>query len=389
MSLTIAHPLRLKAVLGTFTAIVVLGLSNTAFGQGPFLNGFDLAESTIPVSEIVRGGPPRDGIPAIDNPKFLLSDAAQFLSDDELVIGLTRNGITRAYPLRIMLWHEVVNDTFGEEPVAVTYCPLCGTAVAFEAMIKDHKLTFGVSGLLFQSDVLMYDRQTESLWSQLLLKSVTGEQVGQPLTILPSRILTWGAWRKKFPGSEVLSTDTGFSRNYERNPYAGYESNQEIWFGVPLTRDEFKNKDLVLGVLIGEQAKAYAIPTLEDAKGLGPFHDVIGGVPIRFSYDRESREATMDHAETGEPISFIQSFWFAWQAFYPETEIWQPIKMKADNSGKLHISGETGKKHIIERSNDFKTWIPVGSLILSDETFVIDAPTSGHATEFYRVQREP
>ncbi|MBT5928092.1 MAG: DUF3179 domain-containing protein, partial [Verrucomicrobia bacterium] len=134
------------------------------------MNGFDLAESTIPVSEIVRGGPPRDGIPAIDNPKFLLSDAAQFLSDDELVIGLTRNGITRAYPLRIMLWHEVVNDTFGEEPVAVTYCPLCGTAVAFEAMIKDHKLTFGVSGLLFQSDVLMYDRQTESLWSQLLLK---------------------------------------------------------------------------------------------------------------------------------------------------------------------------------------------------------------------------
>ncbi|MCF7763338.1 MAG: DUF3179 domain-containing protein [Verrucomicrobia bacterium] len=290
----------------------------------PFLNGFDLANSSIPVQQIASGGPPRDGIPAINNPKFLSAAEATFLEDSDLVIGLSRNGVVRAYPLRIMLWHEVANDRLGDEALAVTYCPLCGTAVVFEALVNGQALNFGVSGLLFQSDVLMYDRQTESLWSQLLLKAVSGPHVGQPLNIVPSAVLTWAGWKKKFPNTEVLSTQTGFARDYSFNPYSGYEQDQGIWFGVPVNRTDFENKDLVLGVLVGQRAKAYAIKSLEKLSDSPQVNDEISGTALRFTYDPITREATVLDRATGEPYPFIRSFWFAWQAFYPETALWKP-----------------------------------------------------------------
>ena len=359
------------------------------YGQGPFLNGFDLEGSSIPVSQIVRGGPPRDGIPSIDAPKFLPGNEADFLLPDDLVIGLTRNGISRAYPFRIMLWHEVVNDRFGDEPLVVTYCPLCGTAVVFEGIIGGRELTFGVSGLLFQSDVLMYDRQTESLWSQLMLRAVTGSQKDQALTIVPSQVLTWAAWQKKHPNTEVLSTDTGFNRNYSRNPYAGYEQNQSIWFSVPLNRTEFENKDLVLGVLLDGKAKAYAIPTIQHA-GLGDaFMDMIGNTPIEVSYDAGSREANLVHGETREPIPFIQSFWFAWQAFYPETEIWSPIRVELQPDGKLQVFGERGASHVIESTEDFKSWTTIDEVVLSEESLCLDIPSFPEMNVFYRARRTP
>ena len=135
------------------------------------INGFDVGNASIPVDEILPGGPPRDGIPAIDNPVFMDAQKATFLSEDDRVIGIARHGITRAYPIAILNWHEIVNDRIGQESIVVTYCPLCGTGMVFAA---GSALSFGVSGLLYNSDVLMYDRQTDSLWSQLKMEAVSG-----------------------------------------------------------------------------------------------------------------------------------------------------------------------------------------------------------------------
>lgn len=353
---------------------------------GPFVNGFDLANSSIPINEIIRGGPPRDGIPAIDNPKFLTAQEATFLQDSDLVIGLSRLGLARAYPLRIMLWHEVVNEQLGEEPLAVTYCPLCGTAVVFDAVINGQRLNFGVSGLLYQSDVLMYDRQTESLWSQLLLKAVTGAQMGQALKIVPSQVLTWAAWRKKFPNTEVLSTETGFPRDYTFNPYEGYDQDQRLWFGVPIHRQDFDNKDFVLGILVGNQAKAYALERLPTDRAVT---DVIGDAALRISYDPASQEPTVLNAATGEPFPFIQSFWFAWQAFYPETDVWAPTVLQLDRSLRFSLSGEKNKRYTVEVSEDLRSWSPLTTLVPTNGIVSFQDQNGTPRSRFYRAQRKP
>tara|TARA_R110001592_G_scaffold246577_1_gene508469 strand:+ start:20751 stop:21287 length:537 start_codon:yes stop_codon:yes gene_type:complete len=148
-------------------------------------NGFDLTNSLIPVAEILSGGPPRDGIPAIDKPSYLRAGKAHYLNDSDLVLGIVHNGIARAYPVRILVWHEIVNSEFDGEPVVITFCPLCGTGLAFSALVDRQRLDFGVSGLLHNSDLLMYDRQTESLWSQIPGQAVTGDMAGKELRRLP------------------------------------------------------------------------------------------------------------------------------------------------------------------------------------------------------------
>lgn len=206
-------------------------VSNANVPQGH--NGFDVSNATIPKSEILRGGPPRDGIPAIDEPKFLPVSKAHFLRDEDPVIGLVEKGEARAYPLRILVWHEIVNDTVGGRPITVVYCPLCGTGMVFDRRYAGEELTFGVSGLLYNSDVLMYDRQTESLWSQLKMEAVAGPQVGQKMHWLASEQMTWSAWKKRYPDSKVLSTETGYKKNYNSPPYAGYEQTESTLFPVP------------------------------------------------------------------------------------------------------------------------------------------------------------
>ena len=240
-------------------------------------NGFDLSTATIPVDEILFGGPPRDGIPSIDAPQFINAQAAD-LQDDDLVLGLEIGGDARAYPINILNWHEVVNDKFGELAVAITYCPLCGSGVVFDASIGDNVLQFGVSGLLYNSDVLLYDRQTESLWSQLLRRGVSGEYAKTEMRVLPAQHTTWGAWRKMHPQSRVLSPQTGFSRDYNQNPYSDYAQSKRLYFPIKPRGDSLKAqgesameeegaaddlhpKEWVLGVLANGAAKAY--PFLE------------------------------------------------------------------------------------------------------------------------------
>ncbi|MFN2477418.1 MAG: DUF3179 domain-containing protein, partial [Chthoniobacterales bacterium] len=183
-------------------------------------NGFDISNATVPRNEILAGGPPRDGIPSIDQPRFIIPGAADYLHEDDLVVSVQLEGTTRAYPLRILVWHEIVNDVIGTRPIAVTYCPLCGTAMVFDRKINGRTHTFGVSGLLYQSDVLMYDRETESLWSQLAMKAISGSRAGTELRLLAADQQTWRAWRGKHPNGEVLSSQTGYSRDYGQNAYS-------------------------------------------------------------------------------------------------------------------------------------------------------------------------
>lgn len=299
---------------------VILGACLYPAAQAQTKNGFDLSKTSIDVSKILSGGPPRDGIPAIDQPKYLPAKRVDYLRDDDIVIGLVRGDRTRAYPLRILVWHEIVNDMLGDEAVAVTYCPLCGTAMVFSRRFEGKVRRFGVSGLLYQSDVLMYDREAESLWSQLAMQAVSGPDVGRKLTWLPSKHMTWRAWREAYPQSQVLSMDTGHRRNYQGKAYAAYFASERTMFPVPHTRRELSNKTWVIGTVIDGQAKAYPV---DDLPAQQVIKDRVGNQQITLRFDAVSRFPQMTGPD-GEQIPVVMVFWFAWQAFYPETELWQP-----------------------------------------------------------------
>ena len=285
---------------------------------GQYKNGFDVSNALIDVNEIFHGGPPKDGIPAIDHPKFIAVSKVDYLKEDDIVIGVVRGDKQRAYPLRILVWHEIVNDTFDKKALAITYCPLCGTAMVFEREINDEVKTFGVSGLLYQSDVLMYDRQSQSLWSQLAMKAISGKDVNTPLKWIASEHLTWRAWREKYPDSLILSTDTGFRRHYQQQAYAAYFASDKTMFPVKKTRQELSNKEKVLGVIVEGQAKAYPLNKLPDNQ---PVHDTIGTKQVVIHYDRKTHFPRFTSA-AGEDIPAVVVFWFAWQAFYPQTKLW-------------------------------------------------------------------
>ena len=305
------------------TAILALPLllATTSPAAAADYLGFDVANALVPAGQIVRGGPPRDGIPSIDRPEFIAPDKARYMRDDDLVVSLTVGGQTRAYPLRILVWHEIVNDTIGGQPVAVTYCPLCGTAMVFDRRYDGRELTFGVSGLLYQSDVLMYDRQTESLWSQLGLKAVAGRMAGQELAWLPAEHLTWKAWREKYPDGRVLSTRTGHDRDYDNLPYGGYEKTPRTMFPVPQTRHDLPVKEWVAGVIVNGQARAYRLSQLPRD---GIVRDMVNGAALRLAFAHDTRSLTVMREDTGTEVPFTYVYWFAWQAFYPATTLWKP-----------------------------------------------------------------
>ncbi|HKX70388.1 MAG TPA: DUF3179 domain-containing protein, partial [Acidimicrobiales bacterium] len=180
-------------------------------------------EPLIDTAELLSGGPPPDGIPAIDRPKFLAADYVDFLEDEEPVLAIEIGDDARAYPLQVMTWHEIVNDTVDGVPVAVTYCPLCNTAVAYDRRLGDRVLDFGTSGMLYNSALVMYDRQTESLWSHFTAEGIVGHLAGQELEVYPVAVVAWADWREAHPDGLVLSRDTGHDRDYGSNPYPGYD----------------------------------------------------------------------------------------------------------------------------------------------------------------------
>lgn len=283
-----------------------------------FDNGFDLSKTLIPSDEIHHGGPPRDGIPAIDDPIFVAAGQAGYLNDEDRVLGISIGGLAKAYPIRVLDWHEIVNDEFDGNPTVVSYCPLCGTGMAFDARIDGQSRSFGVSGLLYNSDVLLYDRESESLWSQVLRKSVSGPLIGQDLRQVPLSHTTWRDWRARHPKTLVLSTETGHSRDYSRSPYGGYADSTSIFFPVKNKSDRFHPKELVIGVNLDGNVKAY--PFSELSRSRATISDKMGGTDLRIEFDAANRTGrVLDVA--GDEIPSTISFWFAWYAFFPNTAV--------------------------------------------------------------------
>ena len=184
----------------------------------------DFTQSSVAFEEILSGGPPKDGIPSIDDPQFVAVAGHEDLAPTEPVIGLAINGDARAYPLRILTWHEIVNDTVGGVPVAVTYCPLCNAALVFERTVEGEVTEFGTTGKLRKSDLVMYDRQTESWWQQFLGEAIVGERTGTRLALVPARLESWENFATRFPQGQVLIPNNRSMRSYGANPYVGYDS---------------------------------------------------------------------------------------------------------------------------------------------------------------------
>jgi len=336
----------------------------------------DLTRSTIDLSELVAGGPSKDGIPSIDDPSFVSTRAASdWIGDNEPVIALVRSGDARAYPLQILMYHEIVNDRVGDTPVAVTFCPLCYSSIAFERIVDGKTVTFGVSGLLRKSDLVMYDRASETLWQQFTGEAVVGTHAGKTLTVVPSQLLSFRQFIEHYPGGQVLSRDTGYERPYGTNPYAGYDDIDEPPFAFEGATDErLPPKARVVGVTIDSVHKAYPhsitrservihdtvadqplvvfhapgavsavdatqISNSKDVGSSGVFLRTVKGTRLDFSYAgagrfRDENTGTVwtvaGHAIKGplkgarlEPVTHGDYFAFSWLAFRPHATIFR------------------------------------------------------------------
>ena len=301
-------------------AIVFLLVTVWSSGFASPTNGFDVTGALVPEGEIFHGGPPRDGIPALDEPKFIAADKASFLNPDDRVLGLYHNGIARAYPILILNYHEIVNDKFGKDAVVVSFCPLCGTGMVFSSAIEGVNRQFGVSGLLYNSDMLLYDRESESLWSQIMMQAISGPLKGLTLEPLAVTHTSWQDWKSKHPNTQVLSRDTGYSRDYSRSPYPGYEQSTMVMFPVSNISARYHPKERVLGLQIENIFKAYPFSELAKSRS-SKIADVVAGKSITVIFNSKHRTATVLDANQKE-IPGVISFWFAWVAFHPETEIY-------------------------------------------------------------------
>lgn len=310
----------------------------------------------IPLDKIKVGGPPKDGIPSIDNPKFVTVENSEFVSNSDVVIGLRINDETRAYPLFILVWHEIVNDKVGGVPVSITYCPLCYTNQVFERIINGNVVEFGTSGKLYNSNLLMYDRLTDSYWSQGLGLAVTGELSGHKLKIIPFDVITWGDWKTLYPETLVLTTDTGHIRSYATDPYGNYYTDPRIIFPVDNEDDRMHPKEIILGFNEDGIFKAYKQSDVEFSKIINDdigdtsillfslfnqnsraFDRTIDGRVLDFQYEDDKIIDIQTNSEwnyegtaisgpmNGNQLSRIPlepSFWFSWVSFYPNTLIY-------------------------------------------------------------------
>lgn len=282
------------------------------------LSDFDLSKHSVPLDQIVPGGPGKDGIPAILKPVFVPAREAGFLKDEDRILGLSQGGEAKAYPIKILNWHEIVNDTIGGKPVVVTYCPLCGTGIGFEAAVQGRPHTFGVSGLLYQSDLLMYDHQTQSLWSQIGMEAVAGPLTGSKLIHIFLDHTTWGEWRVAHPNTVALSTKTGYFRNYDRDPYLGYAQSAEMMFDTKHFDPRYHPKEWVLGIEVKGAFKAYPFAELKKVKG--PLTDQINEQKVRILFNPRALSASVTDADS-QPMPSVVAFWFAWYAFHPDTQV--------------------------------------------------------------------
>ena len=336
----------------------------------------DFSKHSIPYSEVLSGGPPKDGIPSIDAPTFQSTrEADEWLADREPVVFVQVGDDARAYPIQILIWHEIVNDTVGGEPLVVSFCPLCNTAIAFKRTFNGEVFDFGTTGRLRYSNLIMYDRQTETWWQQATGDAIAGEHTGAQLEFYPASMISWADFKKLYPNGKVLSRDTGFSRDYGKNPYFGYDDiNQTPFLFNGETPDQLPPMARVLTIDLNGEAVAYPYDVLSE---LNVVNDTVGGEEIvvfwaegtasaldasqipagrevgaavaysrlldgqtltfKFADGKIFDEQTgsewniLGQAIAGEwkgkqltPVVSINHFWFSWAAFKPETRVYQP-----------------------------------------------------------------
>jgi len=320
-------------------------------------------EWLIPKDQVFDGGPGRDGIPSIDDPQFINVSSASYLTDDDLVVGFKNGAFVRAYSHPIMDWHEIVNDKVNGKNIAITYCPLTGSAIAWNRDGLVGGSTFGVSGLLYNTNLIPYDRGSQSNWSQMMIKSVNGNLIGQEIETSRLVETTFKTWKEMYPNSQILSTNTGFSRSYETYPYGGYRTNNDLLFPVNGEDNRLHKKARVLGIIVGESTIIYSIDSFGEEisvinnsfSGLKHVAAVSKGKNFVVAYNRELVDGTILEFTSvqnelpiimvdgegnkwnifGEAVegpregiilkatkSFI-SYWFAWVAFYPNAVIYQ------------------------------------------------------------------
>lgn len=277
----------------------------------------DGVKHSIPLNEILSGGPPKDGIPSIDNPKFVSSsEADKNLTDDSIGLGIVYKGEVRFYPYQILVWHEIVNDKIAGDPVLITYCPLCATGIVFDRRVSGIEQEFGVSGKLWRSNLLMYNRgssvENESLWSQVLGEAVLGVNTGEKLEIISSDTVKYGDWKRANPKTKVLSRDTGTQRGYGRDPYGDYYTNESVSFGAFFNDDRLHPKKFVLGVEINGKFKAYDKQALPE----GEMTDTFEGQNIRIE---KSNIGEVRMFIESDELPYIGGFWFSWLAVHPDT----------------------------------------------------------------------
>ena len=307
----------------------------------------------IPLDKIKGGGPPKDGIPSIDDPAFVGVSDSGFMSDSDVVVGVRVNGEAKAYPLFILVWHEIVNDNIGDLPISVTYCPLCYTSQVFERVIDGQEVEFGTSGKLYNSNLLMYDRLTESYWSQALGLAVVGELSGYRLDLVPFDIITWGDWKALNPDTLILTTDTGHIRSYATDPYGSYYTEPGIMFPVEHRDDRMHPKEVILGFRQDDVYKAFM---QSDVESNVVINDSVGKVSVMLvslfpqnsrAFERTIENEVLDFAYADGKIFDLQTnsvwnydglavsghydgtqlkrmaiepgFWFEWAAFHPNT----------------------------------------------------------------------
>lgn len=372
---------RSSILLVTAVVLAVLVSDARSWGEGqriPFNTSewtTDFTKHSVPLDEIMSGGPPKDGIPAIDTTRFdAVADADKWLKPREPVILFEHAGEGRAYPLQILIWHEIANDIVAGLPVVVTFCPLCNTSIVFDRRLGSRVLDFGTTGKLRFSDLVMYDRQTESWWQQATGEAIVGEMTGKRLVFLPSQIISWEMFKLTYPGGKVLNRETGHGRSYGRNPYVGYDDINSSPFLYRGPKDgRLPPMARVVTISLNGEDVAYPFGVMEKARVVS---DTVGGRPIVVMFTKgvtsaldggsisDSRdvgsagvfERTLEgkvltfktsgvrfiDAQTGStwnilgvatagplagkrltPVVSGNHFWFSWAAFKPKTRIYQ------------------------------------------------------------------
>jgi len=285
----------------------------------------------IDPDEIKSGGPPKGGIgvdrgiPAIaeENIKFVsVNEADEWIEDNELVLALNYKDVERVYPLQILVWHEIANDNIAGEPILITYCPLCGSGIAYERKIEVNgekvEARFGTSGKLYNSNLVMYDEETDTYWQQIDGKAIVGKLTGQELKEISIDTVVWRDWKTAHLNSEVLSQDTGFSRQYGKDPYGSYYEDSFLIFDVNVQDNRIHPKTVVFGIEVDGNYKGYKEEDLITKKTID---DEVNGTNVKIEREDDGI-VKITNLDTGEEIVKERDFWFAWYAFHPETKLY-------------------------------------------------------------------